>query len=96
MLFPTSALSAQAPGPSQGAGHVAFYSFTRVVMCVLAGSALIASYFTKGYSLEQEHTTQQGYHERERTGVDLESSTVIATGVDGTAAEKTQSRLEPH
>ena len=31
-----------------------------VVMCALAGSALIASCFTKGYSLEQEHTTQQG------------------------------------
>jgi hypothetical protein len=31
-----------------------------VVMRALAGAALIAGCFTKGYSLEQEHTTQQG------------------------------------
>jgi hypothetical protein len=53
-----------------------------VVMCALAGAALIASCFTKGYSLEQEHKTQQGYHEGARNPVDLEGSAASARVVD--------------
>jgi len=63
-----------------------------VVMCALAGSALIASCFTKGYSLEQEHKAQQGYHEGARTPIDLEGSASSASGVDEIAVEK--ARLE--
>jgi hypothetical protein len=65
-----------------------------VDMCALAGAALIASCFTKGYSLEQEHTTQQGYYEGERTPVDLERSAASASGVNDIAVEKAQSRPE--
>jgi hypothetical protein len=65
-----------------------------VVMCALAGAALIASCFTKGYSLEQEHTTQQGYHEGERTPVDLEGSAASARGVDEIAVEKARPEVQ--
>ena len=34
-----------------------------VVMCALSAVAMVASIFIKGYSLEQEHKTLQGFHE---------------------------------
>ena len=34
-----------------------------VVMCALSSVALVANVFIKGYSLEQEHKTLQGFHE---------------------------------
>lgn len=34
-----------------------------IVMCALSGAGLLASIFTKGYSLNQEHKTLQGFHE---------------------------------
>jgi hypothetical protein len=34
-----------------------------IVMCALSVSALLASLLTKGYSLQQEHKTLQGFHE---------------------------------
>jgi MFS family permease len=34
-----------------------------VVMCALSAVALVANLFIKGYSLEQEHKTLQGFHE---------------------------------
>lgn len=33
-----------------------------VVMCALAGVGMLASFFAKGYSLNQEHKTQQGFN----------------------------------
>lgn len=41
-----------------------------LVMCVLSGVAMAANVFIKGYSLEQEHKTLQGFHEER--GEDLE------------------------
>lgn len=37
-----------------------------VVMCALAGVAMIASFFTKGYSLDQIHQTKQGFVEAKK------------------------------
>jgi hypothetical protein len=37
-----------------------------VVMAALAGVAMIASFFTKGYSLDQVHQTKQGFVETRR------------------------------
>jgi hypothetical protein len=37
-----------------------------VTMCALAGVAMIASFFTKGYSLDQIHQTKQGFVEKRR------------------------------
>jgi hypothetical protein len=54
-------------------------------------AGLIAGCFTKGYSLEQEHKTRQGYYEGERTPVDLEGSAASASGVDDITVEKAQS-----
>lgn len=34
-----------------------------IVMCALSAAGLLASVFTKGYSLDQEHKTLQGFHE---------------------------------
>jgi hypothetical protein len=34
-----------------------------IVMCALSGVAMVANIFIRGYSLEQEHKTLQGFHE---------------------------------
>lgn len=39
-----------------------------VVMAALAGVAMVASFFTKGYSLDQIHQTKQGFVETRRAG----------------------------
>jgi len=38
-----------------------------IVMCALSAVAMFASMFTKGYSLDQEHKTLQGYHHEKKT-----------------------------
>ena len=44
-----------------------------VVMCVLSGVGLIASLWTKGYSLNQENKTRQGYQsEKKAVSADAE------------------------
>lgn len=43
-----------------------------IVMTALSGAAFVASLWTKGYSLTQEHNTKQGFHE-EKAVVDPES-----------------------
>ena len=37
-----------------------------VVMAALAAVAMVASFFTKGYSLDQIHQTKQGFVEKRR------------------------------
>jgi hypothetical protein len=44
-----------------------------IVMTALSAAAMIASVFTKGYSLDQEHKTQQGYH-HDKPAADLETA----------------------
>ncbi|TVY84960.1 Efflux pump FUS6 [Lachnellula suecica] len=47
-----------------------------IVMTTLSGVALFASVWTKGYSLTQEHSTKQGFHEEKVA--DLESRSVAS------------------
>ena len=38
-----------------------------IVMCALSAAALLSSIFIKGYSLDREHNTEQGFQDKEKT-----------------------------
>jgi hypothetical protein len=46
-----------------------------IVMCALSAAGLLASIFTKGYSLNQEHKTLQGFHENRVVDPEADPST---------------------
>lgn len=56
-----------------------------IVMCALSGAGLLASIFTKGYTLNQEHKTLQGFHESRVA--DPEAATPLGNGIEKTTAE---------
>lgn len=59
------------------------------VMCALSGFALLASLFTKGFSLNQEHKTQQGYQHEKKVAVDPEKG-------NPSPGSLTPNEVEPH
>jgi hypothetical protein len=63
-----------------------------IVMCALSGVALVASLFTKGYSLTQEHKTLQGFDHGNKVS-DLEAVTPPSLNeMDRLAIRRTVSR----
>lgn len=50
-----------------------------IVICALSAVAMVSSVFTKGYSLTQEHSTEQGFNgEKKRTSKDMEAGSLSA------------------
>ncbi|TVY38551.1 Efflux pump [Lachnellula subtilissima] len=51
-----------------------------MVMTALSGVAFVASLWTKGFSLTQEHNTKQGFHEEEKTADPEDGGASLRTG----------------